>query len=126
MRNPSFSIPSVSTSSSAMFRYSGDDLITSLRRICRIISNIWKSAAWAERTSVLLFPRVEALQKSREFTDLSGILVFTDGAPGSTPDRKPDARCILVFLDRQYDPANLPRWAEILVLGGTATERNEY
>lgn len=71
------------------------------------------------------FSRVEALQKSREFTDLSGILVFTDGA-GIYPDRKPDARCILVFLDRQYDPANLPRWAEILVLGGTATERNEY
>ena len=61
-----------------------------------------------------VFDHVEKLRKSREFTNLRGLIYFTDGL-GTFPARKPDYETAFIFL-REDDVPNVPPWAIRLVL----------
>ena len=50
-----------------------------------------------------------------EFTNLKGMIYFTDGR-GIFPEKKPDYDAAFVFLDDGYDPPDVPVWAIKLVL----------
>ena len=71
------------------------------------------------------FSHIEMLQKSREFTHLSGILYFTDGL-GIYPPQKPDVRTVFIFLNKQFDAIDIPPWAETLVLDTRTPKGNDY
>ena len=67
------------------------------------------------------FSYIENLQRSGEFSELSAVLFFTDGA-GIFPAKPPGVKTVFIFLDGQYDDIDVPEWAEILVLNAK-TER---
>lgn len=61
-----------------------------------------------------VFDHVEKLRKSRAFTNLRGLIYFTDGL-GTFPARKPDYETAFIFL-REDDVPQVPPWAIKLVL----------
>ena len=61
-----------------------------------------------------VFEHVEKLRKSREFTNLQGLIYFTDGL-GTFPAQKPDYETAFIFL-REDDAPQVPPWAIRLVL----------
>ena len=61
-----------------------------------------------------VFDHVEKLRKSREFTNLRGLIYFTDGL-GTFPAQKPDYETAFIFL-REDDAPRVPSWAIRLVL----------
>ena len=62
-----------------------------------------------------VFEYVEQLRKNREFTNLKGMVYFTDGY-GVFPDKKPDYDTAFVFVDDEYNNPDVPPWAIKLVL----------
>ena len=62
-----------------------------------------------------VFEYVEALRKNKEFTNLKGLIYFTDGY-GDFPARKPDYDTAFVFVDDEYNNPDVPPWAIKLVL----------
>ena len=62
-----------------------------------------------------VFEYVERLRQGKEFTNLKGLLYFTDGY-GAFPARKPDYDTAFVFVDDEYNNPNVPPWAIKLVL----------
>ena len=62
-----------------------------------------------------VFEYVEQLRKNREFTNLKGMVYFTDGY-GVFPDKKPDYDAAFVFVDDEYNNPDVPPWAIKLVL----------
>jgi predicted metal-dependent peptidase len=62
-----------------------------------------------------VFSYVDALIKSREFTNLKGLIYFTDGC-GVFPAQKPDYDTAFVFVEDEYNNPNVPPWAIKLVL----------
>lgn len=62
-----------------------------------------------------VFEYVEQLRKNREFTNLKGMVYFTDGN-GAFPDKKPDYDAAFVFVDDEYNNPDVPPWAIKLVL----------
>lgn len=62
-----------------------------------------------------VFEYVEQLRKDKAFTNLKGLIYFTDGL-GLFPDRKPDYDTAFVFIDNEYNNPNVPPWAIKLVL----------
>lgn len=62
-----------------------------------------------------VFDYVEQLRKAREFTDLRGLIYFTDGY-GIFPAQKPDYNTAFVFVDDNYGSPAVPVWAIKLVL----------
>ena len=62
-----------------------------------------------------VFDLVDRLIKAGEFTDLKGLLYFTDGR-GTYPARKPDYETAFIFLDNEYNEPDVPPWAIRLVL----------
>ena len=61
-----------------------------------------------------VFDHVEKLRKRREFTNLRGLIYFTDGL-GTFPAQKPDYETAFIFL-REDDAPTVPTWAIKLVL----------
>ena len=61
-----------------------------------------------------VFDHVEKLRKSREFTNLRGLIYFTDGL-GTFPAQKPDYETAFIFL-REDDVPTVPPWAIKLIL----------
>jgi len=61
------------------------------------------------------FRYIDELIKNREFTNLKGIIYFTDGC-GIFPARKPDYHTAFVYIDDEYNNPNVPAWAIKLVL----------
>ena len=61
------------------------------------------------------FEYVEELRQNREFTDLKGMIYFTDGY-GIYPERMPAWRTAFVFLEEDYRDADVPPWAIRLIL----------
>lgn len=57
-----------------------------------------------------VFDYVEVLKEKGEFTDLRGLLYFTDGE-GVFPRRAPDYMAAFVFLDDGYTQPEVPPWA---------------
>ena len=62
-----------------------------------------------------VFQYVDELVRAGEFTNLKGMIYFTDGR-GIFPEKKPDYDAAFVFLDDGYDPPDVPVWAIKLVL----------
>lgn len=62
-----------------------------------------------------VFAHVNDLLKKHEFTNLKGLLFFTDGL-GTYPEKKPDYDTAFVFLDDDYRNPDVPSWAMKLVL----------
>ena len=62
-----------------------------------------------------VFEYVEQLRKDKAFTNLKGLIYFTDGI-GLFPDRKPDYDTAFVFIDDEYNNPYVPPWAIKLVL----------
>lgn len=57
-----------------------------------------------------VFKYVEALRKNKEFTNLKGLIYFTDGY-GDFPARKPDYDTAFIFIDDEYNNPDVPPWA---------------
>ena len=62
-----------------------------------------------------VFQYVDQLIRSGEFTNLKGLIYFTDGY-GTFPEKKPDYDTAFVFLDDGYEQPTIPPWAIKLVL----------
>ena len=62
-----------------------------------------------------VFEYVESLRQNQEFTNLKGLIYFTDGH-GAFPARKPDYDTAFVFVDDEYNNPDVPPWAIKLVL----------
>ncbi len=62
-----------------------------------------------------VFEYVEHLRQNKEFTNLKGLIYFTDGC-GEFPAKKPDYDTAFVFVDDDYNNPNVPPWAIKLVL----------
>lgn len=62
-----------------------------------------------------VFEYVEKLRQEQEFTNLKGLIYFTDGY-GVFPAKKPDYDTAFVFVDDQYGNPDVPPWAIKLVL----------
>lgn len=62
-----------------------------------------------------VFEYVEQLRREKEFTNLKGLIYFTDGF-GEFPAKKPDYDTAFVFVDDEYNNPDVPPWAIKLVL----------
>ena len=62
-----------------------------------------------------VFDYVNKLQTEKEFTNLKGLIYFTDGY-GDFPSQKPAYNTAFVFVDDEYDTPHIPPWAIKLVL----------
>lgn len=62
-----------------------------------------------------VFSFVDELIEAKEFSNLKGLIYFTDGY-GTFPDHKPDYETAFVFVDNDYGNPEVPPWAIKLVL----------
>ena len=62
-----------------------------------------------------VFGYVDWLVEKKEFTNLRGLIYFTDGW-GAFPEKMPDYDTAFVFLDDEYNNYNVPPWAMKLIL----------
>ena len=62
-----------------------------------------------------VFEHVDMLIKRNEFTDLKGLIYFTDG-DGTYPETMPDYRVAFIFVDDTMHVPKVPTWAIRLVL----------
>ena len=62
-----------------------------------------------------VFEYVETLRKNHEFTNLRGLIYFTDGY-GAFPEKMPDYDTAFVFVEDDYNNPDVPAWAIKLVL----------
>lgn len=62
-----------------------------------------------------VFEYVEKLRKENEFSNLKGLIYFTDGC-GAFPAKKPDYDTAFVFIDDENNNPDVPPWAIKLVL----------
>ena len=62
-----------------------------------------------------VFEYVEKLRRNKEFTNLKGLIYFTDGF-GTYPAHQPDYQTAFVFVNDDYETPNVPVWAIKLIL----------
>ena len=62
-----------------------------------------------------VFEHISNLQQSHEFTNLKGLIYFTDGY-GTFPSQKPPYNTAFVFIDDEYNNPYVPPWAIKLTL----------
>ena len=62
-----------------------------------------------------VFSFVDELVEAKEFSNLKGLIYFTDGY-GDFPEYKPEYESAFVFLDNDYGNPEVPPWAIKLVL----------
>jgi len=62
-----------------------------------------------------VFKYVNELIDNKQFTDLKGLIYFTDGY-GTFPEKEPDYKTAFVFLDDEDSNTEVPSWAIKLVL----------
>ncbi len=62
-----------------------------------------------------VFSYVNELIEQKEFTNLKGLLYFTDGY-GTFPEHQPDYQTAFVFLDDEYNSYEVPVWAIKVIL----------
>ena len=72
-----------------------------------------------------VFRYVDQLVNSGEFTNLKGMIYFTDGF-GTFPENKPDYETAFVFVKDGYWNPEVPSWAIKLVLEDSEVLENEY
>lgn len=62
-----------------------------------------------------VFEYVEQLRRNKEFTNLKGLIYFTDGYD-EFPAKKTDYDTAFVFVDDDYNNPDVPPWAIKLIL----------
>lgn len=62
-----------------------------------------------------VFKLTDKLIKEKEFTNLKGLIYFTDGF-GEFPTQKPNYETAFVFIDDEYNNYDVPPWAIKLIL----------
>jgi len=62
-----------------------------------------------------VFDHVDNMVKNHEFTNLKGLIYFTDGW-GVFPKKQPDYHTAFIFIDDEYNNPQVPVWAIKLVL----------
>ena len=62
-----------------------------------------------------VFKYVNELILKKEFTNLKGLVYFTDGY-GIFPEQKPSYETVFVFVNEEYENPEVPPWAIKLVL----------
>ena len=62
-----------------------------------------------------VFGYVNWLIEKKEFTNLKGLIYFTDGY-GTFPEKKPDYETAFVFIDEEFNNYDVPPWAIKLIL----------
>ena len=62
-----------------------------------------------------VFDYVDRLIENKEFTNLKGLIYFTDGY-GTFPPHQPDYHTAFVFIDDGYNNPDVPVWAIKLIL----------
>lgn len=62
-----------------------------------------------------VFRYVDEMIKNKEFTNLKGLIYFTDGY-GDFPSHQPDYNTAFVFIDDEYNNPDVPAWAIKLIL----------
>ena len=62
-----------------------------------------------------VFRHVDQMIKNKEFSNLRGMIYFTDGY-GNYPEKKPDYQTAFVFLEDDFFNPEVPTWAIKLVL----------
>ena len=62
-----------------------------------------------------VFDHVDALLREGEFSDLKGIIYFTDGL-GTYPAHRPPCKTAFVFIENGYNVPEVPVWAKKVVL----------
>ena len=62
-----------------------------------------------------VFEYVGNLRQNKEFSNLKGLIYFTDGY-GTFPQKKPDYDAAFVFIDDEYNNPDVPPWAIKLIL----------
>ena len=62
-----------------------------------------------------VFEYVDQLRQNKEFTNLKGMIYFTDGY-GTFPAKKPDYETAIVFIDDEDNNYDVPTWAIKLIL----------
>ncbi len=62
-----------------------------------------------------VFGYVNWLMEKKEFTNLKGLIYFTDGC-GTFPEKKPAYDTAFVFIDDEYNNYDVPPWAIKLIL----------
>ena len=71
------------------------------------------------------FEYVDRLIQDKEFTNLKGLIYFTDGY-GVFPKRKPEYDTAFVFVDDAYNNPDVPPWAIKLVLQRDEIQEENY
>ena len=71
------------------------------------------------------FEYVDRLIQDKEFTNLKGLVYFTDGY-GVFPKRKPEYDTAFVFVDDAYNNPDVPPWAIKLVLQRDEIQEENY
>ena len=61
------------------------------------------------------FSYVDQLIRDHEFTNLKGMIYFTDGF-GEFPEKKPEYKTAIIYLEENYQNPEVPAWAIKLVL----------
>ena len=62
-----------------------------------------------------VFQLVDRLIEEKEFTNLKGLIYFTDGY-GDFPAKMPDYETAFVFIEEEYNNYDVPPWAIKLIL----------
>ena len=62
-----------------------------------------------------VFSYVDQLVREKAFTNLKGMIYFTDGM-GTFPAKKPDYQTAFVFVRDEFNNPDVPPWAIKLVL----------
>lgn len=71
------------------------------------------------------FEYVDRLMEAGEYTNLKGLIYFTDGY-GVYPNRMPGYRTAFVFLEEDYRDADVPPWAVRLIVSGAGLREKEW
>ena len=61
------------------------------------------------------FDYIDGMVENEEFTDLKGVIYFTDGY-GIYPEKAPEYECIFAFLNEDEHRGQTPWWAIPVVL----------
>lgn len=95
-------------------RIQEDTKITSLDQLDRVIEAL-ELKGFGGTDFRPVFDYVNLLVEKHEFTDLQGVVYFTDGQ-GTFPRRKPPYDAVFVFLDDGYSDPEVPPWAYKVIL----------
>ena len=71
------------------------------------------------------FAYIDRLIERGEFSNLKGVLYFTDGR-GIFPSSPPAYEATFVFLKHRYDAIDVPSWARTLVLDAPRPRGSEH